>query len=438
MAFVRSIGRWGLTALVINCIIGSGIFGVPAVLIGILGRASPIAMVIAGLAMGSIMLCYAEVASQFTQPGGSYLYTRAAFGNFAGLQVGWFWWLSTLGGAAANANLFVIYLGGLLPWAAHGFGRALIITGIIAAPTVANYVGVRSGANLSSALTVAKLVPLAGLIVLGLAHFSRHFEVITTAEVAAPSLLAWFDALLLLVFTFGGFEDAMVPMGEVKDPRRSVPMALCLAMASCVAVYTLLQFVVVASIGASRTQEPLAATAAVLIGRGGAVFIEGAAMISTYGWISASLLNAPRLVYSLAAQGEFPAPLGRLHPRFNTPHVALLLFAGLAWLLSVTGTFQWTLALSAGSMMTYYATVSGALVRLRRTQPNVPAFRVPFGPVFSVIGIMISLVLLSRLEGKQALLMCVTAAIATANWLWARRRAAREARAIAAAGRSSD
>ena len=421
MGFVRSIGRWGLTALVINCIIGSGIFGVPAVLTGIVGRASPLAMVFAGLGIGSIMLCFAEVASQFTQPGGAYLYTRAAFGNFAGLQVGWFWWLSTLSGAAANANLFVIYLGGLLPWAAHGLGRVLIITALLALPAAANYVGVRSGANLSSTLTVAKLIPLAGLILLGLVHFSRHFEVITAAEVAAPGWLAWFDALLILVFTFGGFEDAMVPMGEVKDPRRSVPLALCLGLASCVAIYTLLQFVVVASIGTAHTEEPLAATATVLIGRGGAVFIEIAAMISAYGWISGSLLNAPRLVYSLSSQGEFPGWFGKLHPRFNTPHIALLFFSGLAWLLSVTGTFQWTLALSAGSMMTYYGTVSGALIRLRRTQPDVPAFRVPFGPLFSIIGIAISVVLLSRLERKQALLMCVTAAIATINWLWARR-----------------
>src|SRR5436190_8737951 len=121
MSFVRSIGRWTLTALMINCIIGSGIFGVPEPLIATLGRASPIAMIVAGLCMGVIVACFTEIGSQFSEPGGVYLYARTAFGRFAGLQVSWFWFLSTLAGAAAAANLFVEYVGGFAPGVAHGW-----------------------------------------------------------------------------------------------------------------------------------------------------------------------------------------------------------------------------------------------------------------------------------------------------------------------------
>ena len=150
MAFVRAIGRWSLTALVINSIIGASIFGLPSELIRLLGRASPIAMLVAALIMSAIVACMAEVGSQFEEAGGVYLYVRTAFGRFAGLQVGWFWLLASIGGGAASANLFVQYFATIWPAAQHSVVRIGIITTLIAIPTAANYVGVRSGAKLSA------------------------------------------------------------------------------------------------------------------------------------------------------------------------------------------------------------------------------------------------------------------------------------------------
>ena len=178
MTFIRSIGRWAMTGLVINGIIGSGIFGVPGELTRLLGRASPLAMMFAALGMAIIMAVITEVASQFSDPGGPYLYVRTAFGRFFGLQIGWFWLLAIIGGAAANANLFVIYLAGFLPPVGRGWGRALAITVLIAVPTIANYWGARSGANLSNLLTIAKLLPLCLLIVIGVFHSGSHFKAI--------------------------------------------------------------------------------------------------------------------------------------------------------------------------------------------------------------------------------------------------------------------
>ncbi len=423
MALVRSIGRWALTALVVNSIIGSGIFGVPSELIRLVGRESPLAMLIAAMAMGIIMVPLAELASQFSEPGGLYLYTATAFGSFAGLQIGWFWLLAAVGGGAAGANLFLNYLATFLPVVAHGPGRLGALLLLIAIPTAANYVGVRSGTNLSSALTLAKLLPLGSLITLGLLrHFSQHPVPIIESHAPAAGWRAWLSALLLLIYSYGGYEDALVPMGEVKDPRRTVPVALGTGLLLCAAVYTLLQLVVVWTVGGSRTDRPLVYAASSLLGHGGASFIAVAVMVSTYGWISAGFLSAPRFALSLAARGACPDWLGRLHPRYRTPTAGILLYAFLVSALAATGTFLWVLALAAGSMTVLYAAGCAAMIRMRRMQPERPALRIPFGEVCAVLGIVISAVLMTRLEERQVLLMCLTAAVATLNWVWARRQ----------------
>ena len=232
---------------------------------------------------------------------------------------------------------------------------------------------------------------------------------------------------MLLFFIYSGYEDATVPSGEVRDPQRTIPISLIMGVGICMAVYTLIQFLVVATIGASTSERPLATSAAVLIGSGGERFVEVAAMISAYGYISASMLNAPRLLFSMADRREIPALFGKLHPRFNTPHVSVITFAVLAWVLALTGTFHWAVVLSAGAAMIFDGTICAALLRLRRTQPEAATFRLPFGPVFSALGMVICAVLLSRMELKQVLLMGITAVIAAGNWWWARLSNARTA-----------
>lgn len=426
--FVRSIGRWAMVALVINCIIGSGIFGVPSELARLLGRASPVAMVAAAAIMAIIMASFAEVASQFAEPGGAYLYVRTAFGRFAGLQVGWFWLLAVLGGAAASANLFVAYLGELVPLVEQGMARAVVLAAIVGAAAAANYLGVRAGAIQSNVTAVAKLAPLALLIVMGVANFGGDVRVVGVADITTPGWSPWLTALLLLLFSYGGYEDALVPAGEVKHPRKTVPFGLLAGLAICAGVYTLLQFVTVATVGSTPSARPIADVASVLVGPGGATLVAGAVIISTYGWISGSMLNAPRFPYALAAHGDCPPSFGALHPRFNTPALAIVVFALLVWLLSATGTFVWVAQLSAGSMMVLYAGVCLALIRLRRLQPDADALRVPAGRVVAIAGALIAIVLLTQLEVRQIALMGVTAFVASGNWLWARRHATRDAR----------
>jgi basic amino acid/polyamine antiporter, APA family len=424
--FIRAIGRWTMTALVINCIIGNSIFGLPAELTRLVGRSSPLAMVFGALAFAIIMACLAEVASQFSEPGGVYLYVRTAFGRFAGMQTGWFQLLSACAGGAANASLFMIYLAGLLPWAGGGKQRVLLLALLISLPTAANYIGVRSGAALSNLLTVAKLLPLALLIVLGVARFGHHVEILTASEISSPGVGSWLSALLLLFFAYGGPENALIPTGEVKNPRETIPIGLLAGLGACAVVYTLIQFVTVATIGTSTTPRPLAETASALIGRNGGMFVTIGVMISTYGWLSGGILQVPRLACSLAAQGDAPGFLGKLHPRFKSPAVAIVLFASFVWLLAATGAYLWIAVLGSGALIVIYFGACAALIRLRRQHPDADALRLPFGQASALAGIAICLAVLTRLHLREALLMGVTALIASANWWWAKRQEIRK------------
>src|SRR6516165_6005549 len=246
MALVRAIGRVGLTALVLNCIIGASIFGIPGEVYRQLGRASPLAMVVGALCMAVFIACAAEVGSQFSEAGGPYLYVRTAFGRFAGLLVAWFWFLAGAGGLAAAANLFAAYLGIFVPALTAGWARALTLGLLIAVPTVINCRGVQGGSGLSVFMAFAKITPLVLLALLGVAHFGDSRILPSVSDVMMPGWSAWGTILLLLVSAFGGWEDALAPAGEVKQPRHTLPFALAAGLLISAALYTVVQYVVTA------------------------------------------------------------------------------------------------------------------------------------------------------------------------------------------------
>lgn len=420
MAMVRTMGRWSLAALAINITIASGIFGLPGELSAILGRASPVGMLIGGLATAVVVACYVEVASQFSESGGSYLYVRSAFGPYAGLVVAWFVLLANISATAANASLFGIYLGSFLPSVAHGWAHVLVLAAMISIPLAANYCGVRQGANLSTLFTIAKLLPLAVLIVVGLLHFGKHFEWIRAPELIAPGWRGWFEGLLLIAFVYSGFSSALIPTAEIKDPKRTIPVALAIALLVCMAVYTLVQFVTVVALGGRASQRAVADAALVLIGDRGAALIGIAVLCATYGNVSAKVLSVPRLTFSLAEQSEFPRIFASVHRRYATPYISILLFGFVVWLLATTGTFRWAVSLSAEATVIGYCGVCAALIRLRKIRADASAVRVPLGTVVALVGIVMSLALLSRAHGGEAAMLTTTVFAATANWWWAK------------------
>lgn len=415
---VRVIGRWTLTALVINSIIGSGIFGLPATIAGLLGPMSPYAILIAAAGIGIIMACFAEVASQFREAGGPYLYARVVFGHFVSLQVGWLAWLVRLASAAANANLFVDYLAEFWPHATDTYFRIALLTLLIGGLTVINYRGVNAGARTSNFFTIAKLLPLTLFIIAGFFLLSEH-RVITPSVNASGD---WPKALLLLMFAYGGFEAALMPSGEMKDPRRDAPFALFMALLTCAVFYTLIQFLVVNLLAAPEaTKRPLAEAARVLMGASGAAFITLGAMISVYGYLSSAMLNSPRLTFAMAEAKDFPQFFAAIHPKFRTPHVSIVIFAALLLVLTLVGNFQWNALLSAVARLFTYGAVCGALLKLRWQQPHAEAFRLPFGPAFAALGMLFALYLIFNMGYGEMLAIIATTALAFAHWLVTKR-----------------
>jgi amino acid transporter len=420
MPLIRSIGRWSLTALIINTVIGSGVFGLPSEINAIVGRASPIAMILAGLGMGLVMACFAEVASQFSGGGGAYLYAKTTLGDFAGMQVAWFSLLAPVGACAASVNLFVIYLAGFLPSAGGGAPRVATMAILVGALTLVNYIGVRSGTNLSNLFTVSKLMPLAVLIVLGLWRFFHHLLILPPSEIVRPGVSGWLDALLLLSFAYAGFETALIPAAEMKEPQKHIPAALGSGLLVCIGVYALVQFVVVATVGTGMVERPLSAVASLLVGSKGAALITAAAMISIYGSVSAMVLATPRLTYSMAESGEFPALFATVHPRFKTPHISIAIFGALTLLLAATGTFRWLMTLASGAVIVIYSAVCASLIVLRKRGPQAEAMRIPAGSLIACACLVIAVILLLRFTTRESLLLVATALVASVNFLFVR------------------
>jgi len=412
---VRAIGRWSLAALVVNSIIGSGVFGLPSVVAGLLGRASVLAVLLAGAAIAIVMACFAEVASQFTEPGGPYLYVRVAFGRLLGIQVGWLAWLVRIASGAANANLFVVYMGEFWVGARQLLPRLLILTLLIGILAAINYRGVRMGTHVSNAFTVAKLLPLGLVCVAGAVYLLAHGAVPTARVV--PEGNAWLHALVLMVFAYGGFEAALMPMGEAKDPRRDAAFALFAALGICTAIYALIQWDVVGLLSdPGHSDRPLADVARIVMGRGGAALVAVGALISVYGNVGAGILGIPRMTFALAERGDFPSWFGAIHPRFRTPYFSILVFALLVWLMALFGNFAGNATLSAVARLSYYGLVCAALPVLRRKQPNAAGFRLPGGVIFAALGLLLCFGLLFRTDLSHSLILVATIALAFVNW----------------------
>ncbi len=413
---VRTIGRWSMVALAVNCIIGSGIFGLPSLVAGLVGRLSPLAVLLAGVAVAVIIGCYAEVASQFTESGGHYLYVRRAFGRFAGLQVGWLNLLGRLTACAAAVNLLVISLGEFWPQSAMPVPRFAIVSLVLATLAAANYRGVAAGTLVSNVSTVAKLVPLALLCVVGLGYTATHAA--PAQPPGAGGIDGWLKAILLLFFLIGGHETALNPMGEAKDPRRDVVFALFVALIVVTFLCTALQLIVIRVLPeAAGSTRPLVDVAHVMMGRAGAALISVGVLISVSGYLSANLLSVPRSTYALAERGDFPAAFAAVHPRFRTPHLSIVAVALAVWAFALFGSFAWNVTLSAVARLFYYGAVCAAVPVLRRTQANAATFRLPLGPVLPALGVLVCVTLLTRVDFSKSVILLAVLLAASLNWL---------------------
>jgi amino acid transporter len=393
----RELGKWDLTAIGVNQVIGSAVFAVPGLLAASVGGWSP--WLVAAVAAASLLiaLCFAEASSRFEGTGGSYLFTRAAFGRFAAFEVGWMMWFTRAASWASVINVLVAGLGFYAPAVTVGLPRAALITGIIATLAVINVLGIRLSAAVINAFTIGKLLPLVVFVAVGM-FFVEPARLQPGGSVAFDSLAS---SALLLIFTFGGYEVVPVPAGEAKDPRSAVPFALVMTIV-IVACLTVLVQVVALGVHpdlATSLKTPLADTAALIMGPPGAALLTIGVLVSTSGNNLGQALSGSRNLFALAEQRDLPAVFGYVHPRFRTPVTAILVTAGVALALGLTGTFATLAAASAVSRLVVYVATCASVVRLR--DPAYAAvvrpatFVVPLGPVIPVAAIAISLSILA-------------------------------------------
>lgn len=418
---VRGIRRWDLAALVVNSVIGAGIFGLPAKAYEKTGAYSLLAFVVCAALVVMIVLCFAEVTSRFSQTGGPYLYAREVFSPVVAFQVGWLLWLTRVTAFAAVCNLLIQYLAYFWPAAEEGAWRATVITLIVIGLAGINIAGVRPSAIVGNVFTIGKLVPLLFFIVAGLYFVDRGLFATSTA----PSYGNFSAAVLVLVYAFTGFEIPAIAAGEVRDPRRDFPFALLTGIAVVVVVYVLIQLVCIGTLPElASSKRPLADAASGFLGSAGAAIISLGALISTTGTLSSVMLATPRLPFALAEQGQLPRWLTKTHPRFKTPHLSIIISAAAMLAFTLSGTFIYALTISTISRLFIYAATCVAMIVLRFRSNKPAAFTLPGGIALALASLTLIAWLLSNVQPSDARDVGIAVGVGLALWFvcWLRQR----------------
>ncbi len=389
----RVVSRWQIVGLAINDVVGSGIYLLPAAAAALLGWASLWAVLVAGLAVSLLVLCYAQAASYFDQPGGSYLYAREAFGSFIGFECGWMTWLTRIASAAALSNGLAQAVAHFWPFAGTGLGQILVVVLSLAILTWINVIGVKAAARTGVVFVLVKLVPLAVFILIGLFYVDWS----GVNGIGLPPLNNLGEAALLLLFAYAGFENTPAAAGEYKNPQRDVPFALITMIVSITVIYTLVQLVALGTLpGLVASNSPLAEAAGLFAGQWAALLLTIGAAISIMGTNNNTMLFGPRYAYALSVDGFGPQALARIHPRFRTPAVAILTQGAIAVALALSGTFVQLVLLSIVARLTTYITTTAALLILQRRYTDKPgALKLAGGPLIPVLALMLSLALLA-------------------------------------------
>jgi amino acid transporter len=391
----RELGRWDLTAVGVNQVIGGSVFALAASLAANTGSWSP--WMVAGVALVTMLiaLSFAEVASRFEGTGGSYLYTRAAFGRFPAFEVGWMMWFTRAASWASVINVLVDALGRYWPVMLGPIARPALMTAIIGAICAINIRGIKQSSAVVNVLTVAKLLPLIVFSIVGI--FYVNWAVF--AEPASVTTTQLSTASLLVIFAFGGYEVVPVLGGETKDPRRTIPFALIMTIAVVAAITIVTQVVAYGTLpNVAKTRTPLADSAAMFMGAAGAAMITLGAVFSTSGNNMGQALSGSRSLFALAEQGDLPRWFGYVHPVYRTPVTAIAVTSGVSLVLAVTGSFATMAAASAISRLIVYVATCASQMRLRSKaydgQVQPAQFVLPGGPVIPTLAILVSMMIL--------------------------------------------
>jgi APA family basic amino acid/polyamine antiporter len=453
-ALLRAVSRWQIVGLVLNDVIGSGVYLLPAGAAALLGGASVGAVVLAGVAVLLVVLCFAEAASHFDQPGSAYLYAREAFGELVGFEVGWMTWLARVASVASLAVAFAQALGYLWPEARAGWGRGAAIVLPVLGLTAVNVVGIRSGVRTAVLLAAAKIVPLlvfvaagtvfalrtggaglaglaggaggAGAAGAGAAGAAGADAGAAGGAAAIAGTPGWHQlgaAALLLLYAYAGFENTAAAAGEYKNPRRDVPFALLAQVGFVTLLYAWVQWVALATLpGLAASATPLADAARRFLGAWGGWLLTIGATLSILGTNGNTVLTGPRYLFALAQDGYGPRLLAAVHPRFRTPAVAVVAQTAIALPLALSGTFTGLAALSVVARLATYLGTAAAVPVLRRKLGSRPgAFRLPGGPLVPIAAALLCVVFAASATTRDLIAGAVALAVGLAVWKLRRR-----------------
>jgi len=401
---VRVIGVGALGLSVVNMVVGAGIFVLPGLVAAELGSAAILAYLACSITVALVFLCFAEVGSRVSRSGGAYAYVEEAFGPFAGFVASILFWFGFT--ALADAAITVIMVDSMtvvFPILGESIPRAVFIIALLVFLAAVNVRGVMAGVRLYVLNTLAKLVPL--LLLLGAGLFVLNVENLAIPE--WPSFASIGAGTILLFFAFSGAECALSASGEIKNPAKTVPLGLLFGLGGLLVLYVGLQSVAQGVLGpelANSTEAPLVAVATDVFGDWGGKMLIAGAVISIYGALSGDMLGGPRVIFASSLDKNLPSFLGRVHPKYKTPHVAIIFFAVVIGVFALSGTFKYLAIVATGSLLLIDLGVSLAVLRLRQRDgpPKDGQFRLPFGPVIPLLSCVVVGWLLLQMPFKEA------------------------------------
>jgi APA family basic amino acid/polyamine antiporter len=350
---IRALGVPALTANIINSTIGAGIFVLPALIAKDLGPAAPLAFVACALAMVLFVTCFAVAGSRVSLTGGLYAYVEVAFGRYVGFLAAVLYGITAISAVAGVGNVLVNSIAGLVPLVGNPIIRVLVMLLVYGSLVIINVRGVRAGASAVSAVTIAKLLPLVLFVCAGI--FFIHPANIGWPTWPGSKTLG--ESVLLLIFAFVGIEVALIPSGEVKNPARTVPRAIYLALAITTVLYIMIQLVAQGTLGpelANHSDVPLAVAAAKFLGNFGRTILIAGATISAFGFVASDILSSPRMLFAVGRDGVLPGWFAHVHSRYRSPDVAIIAYAALAFALSVSSSFEALAVLSNVAVLLMY------------------------------------------------------------------------------------
>ena len=377
---IRALRRRDLIGLIVNGVVGAGMLAAPSKVFALAHGWSFVILACAALLIAPLILIFADLGSRFTTTGGPYLYARAALPGWMAFAVGWMLWISQALAVATLSNLLVSYLGGLFPVVGSGLPRAAIIVGLGIVLTAIVLVGIRQSATSSNVLVLLKVAFILGFVVAGIGFVDVQKLAVASPT---PSVITTFQAILIYLFAYTGFERAGLQAGETRDPRRDVPITMFASVGLASVIYAAVLFVCIGVLGdPTLTDRPLAEVGRLLFGPIGQIAVSVGAIVVILGTLMALVVAMPRLLMAMAEQGQLPAVMGAVHERSRTPHVAIIISSGLAFAAALGSDLLASLTISTAARVVVYILCCIALFRLsRRADSPPPQFRLPM-PAF--------------------------------------------------------